>query len=90
MFTRTMTQELLALADQYPVVSVLGPRQSGKTTLVKNSFKNKAYVNLEIPDQRLIAHNDPRGFLNQFPNGVILDEIQRVPQLLSYIHWSNH
>lgn len=85
MYLRTMLPELLSLAKQYPVVSVMGPRQSGKTTLVKNAFSNKAYANLEIPDQRLAAQSDPKGFLNQFPQGAVLDEIQRVPELLSYI-----
>jgi uncharacterized protein len=85
MFLRTMFTELVSLAKQYPVVSVMGPRQSGKTTLTKSVFSNKAYVNLEIPDQRLAAQNDPKAFLDQFPDGAVLDEIQRVPVLLSYI-----
>lgn len=85
MYLRTMFQELLALAKQYPVISVMGPRQSGKTTLVKSAFSHKAYVNLEIPDQRFAAQSDPKGFLSQFPKGAILDEVQRVPELLSYI-----
>jgi predicted AAA+ superfamily ATPase len=80
-----MNTELLSLARQYPVVSVMGPRQSGKTTLVKSAFKDKPYVNLEVPDQRLLAQTDPKGFLKQYPQGAVLDEIQRVPELLSYI-----
>lgn len=84
-YLRTMAQELATLAKQYPVVSVMGPRQSGKTTLVKNTFSNKPYANLELPDLRLAAITDPKGFLDQFPDGAILDEIQRVPELLSYI-----
>jgi predicted AAA+ superfamily ATPase len=63
----------------------VGPRQSGKTTLVKLAFSNKPYINLEAIDLREIAQLDPRSFLNRFPNGAILDEIQRVPALLSYI-----
>jgi hypothetical protein len=85
MYKRTMMTELLRLAGQYPVVSIMGPRQSGKTTLIKKTFLDKAYVNLEVPDLRLAAKSDPKGFLNQYPQGLILDEIQRVPELLSYI-----
>lgn len=80
-----MMNELLELAKSYPVVTLLGPRQSGKTTLVKLAFPSKPYVNLEAIDIREIAKLDPRGFLNQYPNGAILDEIQRAPELLSYI-----
>lgn len=85
MYPRTMTTELISLAGQYPVVSVMGPRQSGKTTLVKSTFPAKPYANLEVPDLRLLAQTDPKGFLSQYPNGAILDEIQRTPELLSYI-----
>jgi len=80
-----MMNELLELAKSYPVVTLLGPRQSGKTTLVKLTFPSKPYVNLEAIDIREIAKLDPRGFLNRYPNGAILDEIQRAPELLSYI-----
>ncbi|MCZ4222850.1 ATP-binding protein [Pedobacter sp. SJ11] len=66
-------------------VAVIGPRQSGKTTLTKNVFPNKPYVSLENPDTRLFANDDPRGFLSQFPNGAILDEAQRTPNLFSYL-----
>jgi len=85
MYLRTMATELSDLARDYRVVSVMGPRQSGKTTLVKHVFSDKAYANLEEPDQRLLAQTDPRGFLDQFPDGAIIDEVQRVPELLSYI-----
>lgn len=85
MYHRTLQKELSALAKAYPVVSLMGPRQSGKTTLVQATFRNKPYANLEDPDQRLLAQTDPRGFLAQFPKGAIIDEIQRVPTLLSYI-----
>lgn len=85
MFDRALEPILLRLSTQHPVVSVLGPRQSGKTTLVRKTFPEKSYVNLEAPDIRQAAEMDPRGFLNQYPDGVILDEIQRVPMLLSYI-----
>lgn len=73
------------LATQYPVITILGPRQAGKTTLAKSAFPKKEYVNLEHPMTRDFAHTDPVGFLEQYPNGAILDEIQRVPMLLSYI-----
>ncbi len=82
---RTLLPELTHCASLYPVVTVLGPRQSGKTTLVKMAFPEKPYLNLEDPDIRSFAQIDPRQFLEQYPNGAILDEIQRVPMLLSYI-----
>lgn len=85
MFQREITTELQELAAGYPVVTVIGPRQSGKTTLVKYVFPEKPYANLEDPDIRNLAETDPRGFLEKYPKGVILDEIQRVPTLLSYI-----
>ncbi len=82
---RSIQSEFLESARSYPVVTIIGPRQSGKTTLAKTTFANKAYVNLEIPEERALATSDPKRFLRQFPDGAILDEIQRVPQLLSYI-----
>lgn len=72
-------------ATQYPVITVTGPRQSGKTTLCQQAFPDKPYANLERPDTRDFARSDPKGFLAQFANGAVLDEIQRVPQLLSWI-----
>lgn len=85
MITRNLAQHLKKLATQYPVVAVTGPRQSGKTTLVKHVFQNKPYVNLEDIEKRMFAQKDPKGFLAQFPDGAILDEVQRVPDILSYI-----
>ncbi|UOB19428.1 ATP-binding protein [Abyssalbus ytuae] len=86
MFLRKAHSELVKLAQQYKAVVVIGPRQSGKTTLVKSVFKGKPYVNLENPDIRNFALEDPRGFLNQFSKaGAILDEAQRTPQLFSYL-----
>lgn len=76
---------LLQRATLYPVVTVLGPRQSGKTTLCRMAFPDKPYVNLEQPDMREFAQQDPKAFLAQFPDGVVLDEIQNVPSLLSWI-----
>lgn len=84
-FKRELESELKHLAKGYPVVTVIGPRQSGKTTLVQHAFPEKQYANLEFPDIRTMALKDPRAFLEQFPSGAILDEIQRAPELLSYI-----
>ena len=85
MITREIKNELLQCAKEYPAVTILGPRQSGKTTLAKMTFPSLGYCSLEDPDVRLNASNDPRGLLASFPDGVILDEIQRVPELLSYL-----
>jgi hypothetical protein len=85
MIRREMTEEVLRSASEYPVVTILGPRQSGKTTLARMLFPDKPWVSLEDPDVRLAAEADPRGFLGQFPDGAILDEIQRYPALLSYL-----
>ncbi|MGD9822875.1 ATP-binding protein [Desulfobacter sp.] len=85
MIHRTVSDKTLQLASQYPVVTVTGPRQSGKTTLCKMLFPDKSYVSLENIDDRQFALNDPKGFLNKFPDGAVIDEIQRVPDLLSYI-----
>src|SRR5210317_2417319 len=85
MVRRDITTELLEAAGEYPVVTVFGPRQSGKTTLAQMTFPNKLYFSLEDPDLRMAAETDPRGFLANLPDGGVLDEIQRLPQLLSYI-----
>ena len=76
---------LLHLYDKFPVIFLTGPRQSGKTTLVKNIFPDVPYVSLEDPDFRFFAQSDPRGFLNNYPEGAVLDEAQRVPELFSYL-----
>ena len=80
-----LRKPLLASARHFPVVTVTGPRQSGKTTLVQATFPRRPYVNLEEPDQRAFAKEDPRGFLSRFRSGVVIDEVQHVPELLSYI-----
>jgi len=85
MIPRKSTKELLALSERFKSVAVIGPRQSGKTTLVRNVFPNKAYVSLENPDTRNFALEDPRGFLAMYPQGAILDEVQRTPQIFSYL-----
>jgi len=85
MISRTAGSVLKELAQQYPVVTVTGPRQSGKTTLCQAVFPDKPYVSLESPDVREFALNDPRGFLANYADGAILDEIQRTPELVSYL-----
>lgn len=85
MIRRELQTELVDGAREYPVVTVLGPRQSGKTTLVRAAFPRKPYHSLEDPDLREIATRDPRGFLATVPDGAVLDEIQRAPDLLSYV-----
>ena len=82
---RVISNELEASAREYPVVTVLGPRQSGKTTLVRAVFPKKKYISLEDPDVRMAAEADPRGFPGQMPEGGILDEVQRLPELLPYL-----
>lgn len=85
MITREITEELLQSAAEYPVVTILGPRQSGKTTLTRMAFPEKTYFSLEDPDVRMAAEADPRGFLAGLADGGILDEVQRLPELLSYL-----
>ena len=83
--SREIYNELIESCNTFPVVTITGPRQSGKTTLLKNVFPDKKYVSLEDPDIRQLAISDPRSFLNQSETGLIIDEIQRVPELVSYI-----
>ena len=85
MIARTLTSKTIALAQKFQVITLTGPRQSGKTTLVKAAFPALPYVSLEEPDIRQIALTDPRGFLSNYPAGAILDEIQNTPDLFSYI-----
>jgi uncharacterized protein len=85
MIKRNITPRLLKLGSMFKAVVVTGPRQSGKTTLVKSVFPNKPYYSLENPDNMQFANEDPRGFLQQFPDGAILDEVQRTPLLFSYL-----
>lgn len=75
----------MQMAKQFKSVAVIGPRQSGKTTIVKKVFTEKPYVSLENPDYRQFASEDTRGFLNGYPDGAIFDEVQRVPELFSYL-----
>jgi len=85
MILRTLEHKLIELSKKFPVISLTGPRQSGKTTLVRYVFSEYFYVSLEEPDTRLYAQSDPRGFLNNHPEGMIIDEVQQVPELFSYI-----
>jgi len=85
MIQRELVKILAEYATEFRAVLLVGPRQSGKTTLVRETFPNKPYVSLENPDERLLAETDTRAFLNRFPNGAILDEAQRVPPLFSYL-----
>ena len=82
---RDASAALRRLARGFPVVAITGPRQSGKTTLVRATFPGKAYVSLEDPDERAFALADPRAFLGRFARGAILDEVQRAPELFSYL-----
>lgn len=85
MIPRLLSEKIKHLATKYPVVSVTGPRQSGKTTLVRHLFPEHVYFNLENPEIRQMAQISPRSFLRQFPKGIIIDEAQYVPELFSYI-----
>jgi len=82
---RILAKQLKDSAAAFPVVALTGPRQSGKTTLVRHTFPQKKYVTLEDLDTRAFAQKDPRGFLNTYGTGAILDEVQRVPELFSYL-----
>ncbi|MDD6210762.1 MAG: ATP-binding protein [Bacteroidales bacterium] len=85
MIERALKNKLLEMTTKYPIVTLTGPRQSGKSTLLRTSFPNYQYVSLEDPDIRLFAIDDPRGFLATYSDKTIIDEAQRVPELFSYI-----
>lgn len=85
MIARDISEILKMYAQSFRAVLIVGPRQSGKTTLARTNFPDKSYVSLENPDERMLAEDDPRAFLNRFSNGAILDEIQRAPLLLNYL-----
>ena len=85
MIEREIAPRLAKLFKQYPFVTVTGPRQSGKTTLCRKTFPNLQYVNLEVPEKREFARSDPNRFLSELAEGAILDEVQRAPDLLSYL-----
>jgi uncharacterized protein len=85
MIPRETKETALRLAQEFPVLAITGPRQSGKTTLARSAFPDRAYVSREDRDQREQAQADPRGFLARFPEGAVIDEVQRVPDLISYL-----
>lgn len=85
MIKRQAEAVLLDLAKGYPILAITGPRQAGKTTLARSAFPGKRYVSLEDLDEREFATQDPRGFLARFPDGAIVDEAQRCPNLFSYL-----
>jgi predicted AAA+ superfamily ATPase len=85
MLPRTASDTLLRLARGFPILALTGPRQSGKTTLARAIFPNKPYISLENPDEREFADQDPRRFLSRFPDGAVLDEVQRCPALFSWL-----
>ncbi len=87
MFRRLLEKKILELKNQFPIIGLFGPRQSGKTTLAKSLFPHYRYVNLESFEEQEFALDDPKGFLMRFQHeeGVILDEIQKTPKLLSYL-----
>jgi len=85
MIPRTLESHVRLLAGQFPALAIVGPRQSGKTTLAQLTFQDLPYRSLETPDVRERATNDPRQFLNELADGAILDEVQRVPHLMSYL-----
>lgn len=85
MIERLLQPRLLDLATRYPVLTLTGPRQSGKTTLSRMAFPELPYASLENPAQRELAQNDPIAFLGRYRNGAIIDEVQRVPEIFSYL-----
>jgi uncharacterized protein len=85
MIQRDLAKKLRAAAAAAPAVTLTGPRQSGKSTLCRMVFPKHAYANLEAPDVRAFAAEDPRGFLGQFRAGAVIDEVQRVPELTAYL-----
>ena len=85
MISREIQKTLIEYAHSFRSVLIVGPRQSGKTTLAKHCFPKKPYVSLENIDEREMATEDPKAFLNRFPSGAILDEVQRAPVLLNYL-----
>jgi len=85
MIPRTAIPLLEEIRSGYPVITITGPRQSGKTTLARSVFSDKPYISLETPDAREFARSDPRGFMARWKTGAVIDEVQHVPELFSWI-----
>ena len=85
MIARDLSNKIKLLSEKFPIVTITGPRQSGKSTLLKNIFPDYQYVSLENPDIRLFATEDPKGFIKTYNNHTIIDEAERVPSLFSYL-----
>ena len=85
MYSRKVHSEINSLAKEFRIVTVIGPRQAGKITLCRMAFPDYRYISLEDPDTHLLAAEDPRAFLKQYRQKAIIDGVQRVPALLSYI-----
>ncbi len=85
MIRRNLEALIQIYSKEYPIVAIVGPRQSGKTTLARHMFSGYRYLSMENLDLRHMAQEDPRGFLDDYGKNIILDEIQRVPSLFSYL-----
>jgi len=85
MIIRKAESTLKKLSEQFKAIALTGPRQSGKSTLARMAFPKKKYISLENPDIRELAISDTRGFLKNLPDGAIIDEAQRVPELFNYL-----
>lgn len=84
MIERVLANKMADMLGKYPILTINGPRQSGKTTLCRLLCPTYTYLNLELPDNRQFDEQDPKGFLETYKNGVILDEVQAVPSLFPY------
>ncbi|VAW13802.1 hypothetical protein MNBD_BACTEROID03-2583, partial [hydrothermal vent metagenome] len=85
MLSRELSTKIQELRKKFPILTLTGPRQTGKTTLLKSIYTDLPYVSLEDIDNKRNAQNDPRGFLANYPSGAVIDEIQNVPDLFSYL-----
>ena len=85
MFERVLKPKLLDAFSKFPIVALCGPRQSGKTTLVRQTFPDLEYINLEDPSLREIVKQDPKKFLESHKKSIVIDEIQNLPELFSYL-----
>ena len=90
MINRIAKEALLRLASQFPVVGITGPRQSGKSTLAKTAFPNKRYVTFDDRTMRELAASNQSDFVAAFPDGAIIDEAQKVPEIFDALKMHNH